>query len=98
MDSRDPFDADDPEWTEAMFAKARPAHEVLPPPLFAALTRRGRPRSNAPKRPVSLRLDPEVLEYFRGTGAGWQTRINALLRKGMEQDQLDQPASKAKRA
>lgn len=45
------------------------------------LVRRGRPRSAAPKEAVSLRLDPDVLEHFRATGPGWQSRINAALRK-----------------
>ena len=43
--------------------------------------RRGRPPSPAPKRPVSLRLDPDVLAHFRRSGRGWQSRINAVLRK-----------------
>jgi uncharacterized protein (DUF4415 family) len=42
---------------------------------------RGRPKSANPKRAVSLRLDPDVLAHFRSTGRGWQSRINALLRK-----------------
>jgi uncharacterized protein (DUF4415 family) len=42
---------------------------------------RGRPKSKNPKRPVSLRLDPEVLAHFRRSGRGWQSRINAALRK-----------------
>ena len=33
-----------------------------------------------PKVPVSLRLDADVLEYFRSQGQGWQTRMNAVLR------------------
>jgi uncharacterized protein (DUF4415 family) len=45
------------------------------------LIRRGRPRSPAPKRPISLRLDPDVLAHFRRSGRGWQSRINAVLRK-----------------
>ena len=32
------------------------------------------------KRLVSVRLDGDVLEWFRGEGAGYQTRINAVLR------------------
>ena len=47
----------------------------------ATLVRRGRPKSAAPKRLVSLRLDPEVVERLRATGPGWQTRANAVLRK-----------------
>jgi uncharacterized protein (DUF4415 family) len=42
---------------------------------------RGRPKSKNPKRPVSLRLDPDVLAHFRRSGQGWQSRINAALRK-----------------
>lgn len=42
---------------------------------------RGRPKSKNPKEPVSLRLDPDVLTHFRRSGRGWQSRINAVLRK-----------------
>jgi uncharacterized protein (DUF4415 family) len=42
--------------------------------------RRGRPKSDAPKKLVSLRLDPDVVERFRATGPGWQSRINETLR------------------
>lgn len=45
------------------------------------LIRRGRPPSPVRKRAVSLRLDLDVLAHFRRTGRGWQSRINALLRK-----------------
>ena len=43
--------------------------------------KRGRPNSQYRKEPVSLRLDPDVLTYFRSSGSGWQSRINAILRK-----------------
>ena len=43
--------------------------------------RPGRPRSATPKEAINIRLDPEVLEHFRATGPGWQSRINAALRK-----------------
>jgi uncharacterized protein (DUF4415 family) len=33
-----------------------------------------------PKRGVYLRLDPEILDWFKAQGAGYQTRINAVLR------------------
>ena len=45
------------------------------------LVRRGRPRSVAPKQATNLRLDPDVLNHYRATGAGWQSRINQALRK-----------------
>jgi uncharacterized protein (DUF4415 family) len=47
------------------------------------LVRRGRPRSAAPKRAVNLRLDQEVLDRFRAGGPGWQSRMNAALRKAI---------------
>jgi uncharacterized protein (DUF4415 family) len=42
---------------------------------------RGRPRVETPKKLVSLRLDQEVIDHFRAGGPGWQSRINAVLRK-----------------
>jgi uncharacterized protein (DUF4415 family) len=41
----------------------------------------GRPRKAAPKEAVNIRLDPDVVAHFRATGPGWQSRINAALRK-----------------
>lgn len=43
--------------------------------------RRGRPRSSNPKQPVSLRLDQDLIDWFKSSGEGWQTRINSELRK-----------------
>jgi uncharacterized protein (DUF4415 family) len=42
---------------------------------------RGRPKSKSPKNAVSLRLDSDVVAHFRRGGRGWQSRINAALRK-----------------
>ncbi|MCY1550603.1 BrnA antitoxin of type II toxin-antitoxin system [compost metagenome] len=39
------------------------------------------------KRAVTLRLDADVLEWFKGQGAGYQTRINQLLRQYMQAQQ-----------
>lgn len=39
------------------------------------------------KKPVTLRLDDDVLEWFKDQGQGYQTRINQLLRKYMEAHQ-----------
>ncbi|MBS7348719.1 MAG: BrnA antitoxin family protein [Comamonas sp.] len=47
----------------------------------APLVRRGRPVGSGKKAQVTLRLDTEVLDYFRATGAGWQTRANDVLLK-----------------
>jgi uncharacterized protein (DUF4415 family) len=45
------------------------------------LVRRGRPKAAHPKKLVSLRLDQDVIERFRATGAGWQSRINDTLKQ-----------------
>lgn len=47
----------------------------------ATLVRRGRPRLDTPKQPVSLRLDRDLVEWFKRGGDGWQTRMNDELRK-----------------
>jgi uncharacterized protein (DUF4415 family) len=43
----------------------------------------GRPKKAAPKQAVSIRLDPDVVAHFRAGGPGWQSRINAALRKAI---------------
>jgi uncharacterized protein (DUF4415 family) len=43
----------------------------------------GRPRSTNPKVPVNVRLDAEVLESLKAGGRGWQTRMNAILRRAL---------------
>ena len=42
---------------------------------------RGRPPLGPPKKLVSLRLDQDVIDRFRAGGPGWQSRINAVLRR-----------------
>ena len=37
------------------------------------------PQHRPTKTPVTVRYDPEVLAYFKATGAGWQTRMNEVL-------------------
>jgi uncharacterized protein (DUF4415 family) len=57
----------------------RPAAEVLPADLVAVLPKRrpGQrgPGKRPPKQPVTLRVKPEVLDAYRATGKGWQTRM-----------------------
>ena len=67
----DPDDA--PEWTQDMFDRA----EIR---IGDKVIRRGRPPGST-KRLVSLRLDQAVLDAFRASGPGWQSRINQALRK-----------------
>jgi uncharacterized protein (DUF4415 family) len=79
---------ENPEWTLAMIAKARPAREVLPK-LFGAraaaamLKPRGRPKSPESKVAISLRLPPDTLARWKATGPGWQTRMADVLRESV---------------
>jgi uncharacterized protein (DUF4415 family) len=45
---------------------------------------RGRPRLAKKKQLVSIRYSPEVLEFFKSSGAGWQSRMDAVLRECVE--------------
>jgi uncharacterized protein (DUF4415 family) len=49
--------------------------------LIRAARPAGRPKKAVPKEAVNIRLDPDVVAHFRAGGAGWQSRINAALRK-----------------
>lgn len=42
----------------------------------------GRPRGST-KVQITLRLDKAVLDHFRATGKGWQTRVNDALRSSL---------------
>jgi uncharacterized protein (DUF4415 family) len=76
-------DAENPEWTEADFRRARPALEVLPKEVVEAIRRyRGQrgPQKNPTKELISLRVDRDVAAAYRASGPGWQTRANEALR------------------
>ena len=44
------------------------------------LIRRGRPKAESPKLALTIRYDADVIEAFKATGKGWQTRMNAALK------------------
>ena len=75
------FDDDNPEWTEADFAKARPPEEVLPPELLAQFKKTRGLQKTPTKVAVSIRLSPDVISHFKSKGPGWQSRIDDALRK-----------------
>lgn len=78
----DPDDA--PEWTDEHFRHAQLSiGGKVVREAIGTWTRPGRPVSENPKKQVTLRLDPDVVEKFRATGKGWQSRINAELRKAL---------------
>ncbi|AVT75926.1 hypothetical protein RPPS3_18630 [Rhodopseudomonas palustris] len=73
-------DVESPELTAEQIKELRPFAEVLPD--LAASIRRGRGPNKAPtKRLVSLRLSPEVIDTYKAGGPGWQSRIDADLRR-----------------
>jgi uncharacterized protein (DUF4415 family) len=73
--------SDSPEGTPEQFARAVLRRGLQPIP---------------PKQQITLRVDSDVLDWFRARGAGYQTQINALLRAYMEEHQKAQ--SRRKRA
>jgi uncharacterized protein (DUF4415 family) len=72
----DPDDA--PELTDAFFDRA----EVFHGDAFVRRGR-GRPKTDTPKEQISVRLDRDVLAKLREAGPGWQSQINALLRRAL---------------
>ena len=73
-------DPDNPEWTAADFARSKPA-EDLPADIRAFFPKTRGPQKAPRKVALSLRLSPEVVEHFKATGPGWQTRIDEALKK-----------------
>jgi uncharacterized protein (DUF4415 family) len=72
--------SDSPKLTKEDFARAMPFAEALPG--LAASMRKGRGPNKAPtKKLVSLRLSGQVIDAYRAKGQGWQSRIDADLRK-----------------
>lgn len=65
---------DAPELTDEQLANA----------VVSPAARRGRPPIPNPKVPVKLRLDAEIVEGYRATGPGWQTRINDILGRALK--------------
>ncbi len=66
-------------------AEADPDAQPLTPKQLKSMVPlralRGRPKLANPKQLVSVRYSAEVLEYFKSTGEGWQSRMDGVLRK-----------------
>ncbi|MCQ9328336.1 BrnA antitoxin family protein [Pelistega suis] len=71
------IDDDNPEWTDETFAKARRGS------VATSVVRRGKQKAPL-KMPISLRIDAEVLSFFRSQGKGWQTKMNDVLKAWVE--------------
>ncbi|MFP5391634.1 MAG: BrnA antitoxin family protein [Gammaproteobacteria bacterium] len=71
---------DDPDalpYTDEEWAKVKP--------------RRGRPAQDITKVPMSIRLDARVVDAFKATGDGWQTRMNDALLEYAQQHHMLTP-------
>lgn len=82
--SKEDWDAvsDNPPLTEEEMKQARPFKEVFPDiaeDIEKAV--RGRPKADLTKTPVTIRLDPDIVDHYKATGKGWQSRMNDDLRK-----------------
>ena len=69
---RDPDDA--PQITDKWIAEANLYHGKK-------LVRRGRPAGSGQKTQTTVRISKDVLEFFRATGPGWQTRLDNALKR-----------------
>jgi uncharacterized protein (DUF4415 family) len=83
-DDRPPLVDDDGEVRELTaedFKHFRPMRDVFPDIVEAFERARGQrgPQKTPTKERIGLRLDAAVVEHFRATGPGWQSRINAVL-------------------
>lgn len=65
-------DPDAYELSDAQLAQLRP---------LAKMRTLGRPKADSVKERVTIRLSPEVTEFFRASGKGWQTRMNDALKE-----------------
>ena len=55
------------------------------PPLEEGFFAKAQIRMPKPKATVTIRLDQDILSWFKAQGKGYQTRINAILRTYMEE-------------
>lgn len=75
-----------PEMTDADFDQGvwkigdRPVSPGEGMAAFRQALRRGRPAGRGTKVSTTVRFDAEVIDSFRATGKGWQTRMNDVLR------------------
>ena len=81
----DPFmiDDDNPEWTAEDFKKARSIQELDPDIVEGMKRLRGQrgPQKTPVKIRLTVRIDSDVVDWFRAGGSGYQTRINEALRE-----------------
>lgn len=76
--------SDNPPLSRGEMEAARPFKEAFPDiaeNMERAIAGRGRPKLDKPKQPLNIRLDADIVEFYKATGKGWQSRMNEALRK-----------------
>ena len=81
-------DDDNPEWTEAVFARARPFKDIFPAQFEAWKRGRGRPRADAPKVMMGFRLAADLAAGIKASGKGYNARVEKLLREAIDEGRL----------
>ena len=84
----DDDDDDNPELTDADFARARPFVEMFPELSQQLRAQGGRPRLERPKVHVGFRLAADVVEGIKATGKGYNARVERVLREALAQGKL----------
>ena len=82
--TKDWSDVHSPPLTSGDLAEMRPLREVFPDLAdYAAKRKRGQrgPQKAQTKKPVTIRIDRDVLASYKATGPGWQSRMNDALKR-----------------
>jgi uncharacterized protein (DUF4415 family) len=88
MAKRRPSTSDDnPEWTEADFARAKRFSDVFPE-QYKAWKRRGRPPVESPKEHIGFRLSADVVAAIKASGRGYNARVDRVLREALAKGKL----------
>ncbi len=75
-------DPDNPELTDEQIATAKSFSELFPALSDAIKRSRGRPKLDAPKEAVTLRLSPETIARFKAAGGkDWRARMSETLER-----------------
>lgn len=84
-----PADFDEnPAWTEADFALARPFSEGFPAQHAAWKNKAGRPRSDSPKVHINFRLAADLVDGIKAGGKGYNARVEKVLRDALTSGRL----------
>ena len=73
--------------TAADMKRFQNAKQALPGTLLKKLNVRG-PQKTPTKERITIRLSPEVVQRFRDTGDGWQTRVDSALKDWLKSNKL----------